>query len=472
MSYASLRPAVLAVLCALSAAAGAANAPLAADAYVSTAANAANYGAATTLNVGGGATTLLRFGLASLPAGTTPSQLARATIVLYVNRVGAPGAVDLYPLGAGWAEGQVSAASMPAIDRNAAPASAAVGMAHQYITLDVTELLRARIGAGSGTVDVAIQAGAAKPGTSVFFDSKENTLTGHAPRLELRFTGQGPAGPTGLPGADGPAGPGATVTGAAGPAGAPGPKGDTGPAGATGPAGVPGAAGPAGAAGPRGNTGPTGAQGARGESGAAGPAGRPGAAGVQGVPGPAGPRGPTGSAGVTGAAGAAGPQGPAGASGQAGSPGPAGPAGPAGLAGLRGPTGSAGARGASGPTGPTGPAGAAGETGPAGPAGTAGPRGRSAQELFGLPGPYGVAAGHGVECTIGETLLFAGTVGVGLPADGRLLKIADYVALYEQVGTRHGGDGIETFALPNLRATAPSGTTYFICDEGIYPRWR
>lgn len=40
--------------------------------------------------------------------------------------------------------------------------------------------------------------------------------------------------------------------------------------------------------------------------------------------------------------------------------------------------------------------------------------------------------------------------GTWLPADGRLLSIADYTALYSLVGTTYGGDGQTTFALPNL----------------------
>ncbi|HEX5165069.1 MAG TPA: tail fiber protein, partial [Thermomicrobiales bacterium] len=35
--------------------------------------------------------------------------------------------------------------------------------------------------------------------------------------------------------------------------------------------------------------------------------------------------------------------------------------------------------------------------------------------------------------------------------DGQLLQIADYRALYDVIGTRYGGDGRRTFALPDLR---------------------
>lgn len=39
--------------------------------------------------------------------------------------------------------------------------------------------------------------------------------------------------------------------------------------------------------------------------------------------------------------------------------------------------------------------------------------------------------------------------------DGQLLPIAEYEALFQLVGTTYGGDGQETFALPDLRARAP-----------------
>ena len=40
---------------------------------------------------------------------------------------------------------------------------------------------------------------------------------------------------------------------------------------------------------------------------------------------------------------------------------------------------------------------------------------------------------------------------VGIPCDGRLLSIADYSALFAVIGTTYGGDGVSTFAVPDLR---------------------
>jgi len=45
-----------------------------------------------------------------------------------------------------------------------------------------------------------------------------------------------------------------------------------------------------------------------------------------------------------------------------------------------------------------------------------------------------------------------------LPADGRLLSISEFNNLFQVLGTTYGGDGINTFALPDLRDRLPIGT--------------
>jgi microcystin-dependent protein len=42
-----------------------------------------------------------------------------------------------------------------------------------------------------------------------------------------------------------------------------------------------------------------------------------------------------------------------------------------------------------------------------------------------------------------------------LPCDGRLLRIPEYDALFTLLGTTYGGDGVDTFALPDLRGRFP-----------------
>ncbi len=63
----------------------------------------------------------------------------------------------------------------------------------------------------------------------------------------------------------------------------------------------------------------------------------------------------------------------------------------------------------------------------------------------------------------GEIRMFAGdyvpTNGPGSwwPCDGQILRIASVPGLFDVIGTTYGGDGHETFALPNLQGRIPIG---------------
>ncbi len=51
--------------------------------------------------------------------------------------------------------------------------------------------------------------------------------------------------------------------------------------------------------------------------------------------------------------------------------------------------------------------------------------------------------------------------------NGQLLQIGQYEVLFSLIGNRYGGDGITTFALPNLQGTEPiPNTNYYICVQG------
>ena len=62
-----------------------------------------------------------------------------------------------------------------------------------------------------------------------------------------------------------------------------------------------------------------------------------------------------------------------------------------------------------------------------------------------------------MEPFVGQLMLFAGNfVPVGyLPCDGSLQPISEYQVLYMLLGTTYGGDGMNTFGLPDLRGRAP-----------------
>jgi len=56
---------------------------------------------------------------------------------------------------------------------------------------------------------------------------------------------------------------------------------------------------------------------------------------------------------------------------------------------------------------------------------------------------------------------------------GQLLPISEHAPLFSLIGTTYGGDGVETFALPDLRQDqAPSASlpiTFIIALAGVYP---
>ena len=85
------------------------------------------------------------------------------------------------------------------------------------------------------------------------------------------------------------------------------------------------------------------------------------------------------------------------------------------------------------------------------------------------PNQYGIAP------LLGQLLLVAYLPKYTPPAgwatcDGQLLKIDKDVALYSLLGTKFGGDGKTTFALPDLRGHEPTkGITYVISLQGRFP---
>ena len=176
-----------------------------------------------------------------------------------------------------------------------------------------------------------------------------------------------------------------------------------------------------------------------------------------------------------------GPEGPQGEPGEPGPEGPVGPGGPMGLQGeqgLQGPQGEQGLEGPMGPEGAQGPAGPQGEEGPVGPQGEQGlegpegPQGPAGtQALFGTDTNQG-AAGSGYGGTLGQIILSATSVVDGLPCNGQILSISQNAALFALIGTKFGGNGTTTFALPDLRDVAPNGLTYSILIQGVFPSRR
>jgi microcystin-dependent protein len=60
---------------------------------------------------------------------------------------------------------------------------------------------------------------------------------------------------------------------------------------------------------------------------------------------------------------------------------------------------------------------------------------------------------------LGEIIMFAGNYAPDnwAQCNGQMLSISANTALYALIGTQYGGDGVSTFALPNLQVRVPIG---------------
>lgn len=72
---------------------------------------------------------------------------------------------------------------------------------------------------------------------------------------------------------------------------------------------------------------------------------------------------------------------------------------------------------------------------------------------------------------IGEIRLFAGNFPPAgwLFCDGQLMPISENEALFALLGTAYGGDGQETFALPDMRGRVPLHAGTNTADSVTYP---
>ena len=158
------------------------------------------------------------------------SDVRKAVLWVYVNRVTTAGSIDVYDVTTAWAENTVTwnAAPVPGAILGSIPVSSA----SQWVGVDITPEVQAWLATPSQNHGVQLAAFTAA-NTAVQLDTKESTTTSHPAQLEIVLNG--PAGATGPAGAAGPTG----ATGVAGPAGS------TGPAGAAGATGATGVAGPA-----------------------------------------------------------------------------------------------------------------------------------------------------------------------------------------------------------------------------------
>jgi hypothetical protein len=191
------------------------------DAQINSAATTTNYGASTTLQIGGTYSTLLKFDIANLlPPGTTASQVLVARLVIFPDKITTGGTYSLYQVTSNWSEGSVTYATKPSTSSTAAVTTSAT--LNSYKELLITGIVQGWVTTPASNYGVELRGVGS---TNISIDSKENTATSHQATLLITLSSPaGPAGPKGATGATGPQGP-------AGPKGATGATGPQGPAG-------------------------------------------------------------------------------------------------------------------------------------------------------------------------------------------------------------------------------------------------
>ena len=210
--------------------------PLTADTHLATTAA----GSFVAVNVNTANTALLNFDVTTLPAGTTSTDIAKATLVFFVKGVPTAGRLQVSPLTNAWTE-NATTSTAPLVGLPVAT-SAPLAKGNSYFAIDVTTLVQNWIDVPAANFGLALQP-AVSTFTSLTIDSKEALQTSHPAYIEIALKGtagqQGTQGETGLKGLTG-------LTGATGETGAAGSQGGPGLEGAPGNAGLTGATGPQG----------------------------------------------------------------------------------------------------------------------------------------------------------------------------------------------------------------------------------
>jgi len=175
-----------------------AQAALVDDAHVNNSPKAldTNYGTSPNIPISPSGNAYVKFKIAStLPANTTGSDVAKATLKLYIGGVSTPGKIDLFLVTSAWDETTITAANAPATgDLVATTAQIDADKKGKFIVLDVTSAVQQWLGDGTNNTPNYGLALAPHPLdantptlVSVTVDSKENPQTSHEAALDIQL---------------------------------------------------------------------------------------------------------------------------------------------------------------------------------------------------------------------------------------------------------------------------------------------
>jgi N-acetylneuraminic acid mutarotase len=152
-------------------------------------------------------------GISLIVAGSSATVGAAqvGTLKLYLSPATSPsGAIDIYSVTSPWSESTLTPSSQPTLASTPFATGINVGNANSFLVVDVTPLVKewlVKDSANNILDNDGIALMAHNSSTYVAFDSKEDFITSHEPRLEVVLVDSGPPGPTGPPGPMGLQGP-------------------------------------------------------------------------------------------------------------------------------------------------------------------------------------------------------------------------------------------------------------------------
>ena len=207
-----LLPAVLTAGLAAAQAASAQNLPVYGDTTLSGDYPNTNFGTTANLVVNGTNNTAISFSLGTLPAGTTSTQISKATLTFYVNRYNPPAngqvpGISVLALASGSAFNELGVTYNNPPNYSAYQAvGLGIGGAGRFYSVDVTAGVQAMVANSFAYAQFILEPQNGSP-LDIRLDSKENDATAHAPTLNITLVNQGPAGVNGMPGTNGTQGP-------------------------------------------------------------------------------------------------------------------------------------------------------------------------------------------------------------------------------------------------------------------------
>jgi hypothetical protein len=171
--------------------ASAADGLLTADTYIDAANQNANFGTQASMIAGSGQTGLVQFSLSTLPTGLSASSVAKATLLLYVNRVSTAGNISIAILNGTFPETGVNYANGSVLigATFAGPFALGASQVGTYLAVDVTSQVQSSL--ISGNVGFALVRDAT---LLAQFDTKENTTTSHPAQLSVVLLSSGGGG--------------------------------------------------------------------------------------------------------------------------------------------------------------------------------------------------------------------------------------------------------------------------------------